>query len=378
MINVQRETLENLAEGVAVFRTDGRLRLYNPAFAKIWQLDPAFLKNNPHIDEVIYACRRLLDDASWGDVHSAVTGIKERRDVIGAELTRPDGRVIQYTAAPLPDGATLLTYKDVTAHRRMERVLMERNEALVAADKLKNTFISHVSYELRSPLTNIIGFSELLGNDAIGELNEKQGEYLSDIRASSDNLLAIVDDILDLASIDAGGLDLNLEKIDIKDVIDIASEKLKNRFGAEDIDLQVKIGRKVAPFEGDARRIGQVLYNLLSNAVGFSDEGAKVSIFAKQEGEFIAISVIDNGCGIPETEQRSVFERFESKARGSNHRGAGLGLSIVKSLVELHNGVVHLSSHEGLGTTVTVRLPLKQPAKPQKDDKLDEKTSNVA
>lgn len=378
LINVQRETLENLAEGVAVFKPDGRLRLFNPAFAEIWQLDHGFLKNTPHIDEVIYACRALLDDASWDDVHSAVTGIKERRDPIGAELTRPDGHVIQYTASPLPDGATLLTYKEVTAHRRMERVLMERNEALVAADKLKNTFISHVSYELRSPLTNIIGFSELLGNEAIGELNDKQSEYLTDIRVSSDNLLAIVDDILDLASIDAGGLDLNLEMINIKEVIDLAAIKLRSRIETEDVDLHVKIARKIEPFEGDAKRIGQVIFNLLSNAVGFSDEGAKVNIFAKMEEGYIAISVVDNGCGIPETEQMSVFERFESKSRGSTHRGAGLGLSIVKSLVELHHGAVHLHSHEGLGTTVTVRLPLKQPVNKDKQSELDENASNVA
>ncbi len=378
LINVQRETLENLAEGVAVFKPDGRLRLFNPAFAEIWQLEKSFLKTMPHIDEVIYRCRALFDDASWGDVHTAVTSINERRDPITAELTRPDGRVINYAAVPLPDGATLLTYKDVTAHRRMERVLMERNEALVAADRLKNTFISHVSYELRSPLTNIIGFSELLGNEAIGELNEKQSEYLGDIRASSDNLLAIVDDILDLATIDAGGLDLNLEMINVKDVIDIAAEKLRTRFDGEDVTLDIKIAKRIAPFEADAKRIGQVLYNLLCNAVGFSDDGARVNIFAKKEDEYIAISVVDNGSGIPEAEQQSVFQRFESKPRGSNHRGAGLGLSIVKSLVELHHGVVRLHSHEGLGTTVTVRLPITQPDAKGSETKLDDSESHAA
>lgn len=378
LIGVQRETLDNLAEGVAVFSTDGRLRLHNPAFAEIWQLEKDFLMNVPHVDEVIYKCRTLLDDASWDGVHSAVTSISDRRDTQSAELTRPDGKIIQYTVSPLPDGATLLTYIDVTVHRRMERVLRERNEALVAADLLKNTFISHVSYELRSPLTNIIGFSELMGTDAIGELNEKQSEYLGDIRNSSDSLLAIVDDILDLATIDAGGLDLNLETIKVRDVVDIAAVKLQKQYENDEIDLKIDIAKNIGEFQVDSKRIGQVIFNLLSNAVGFSDQGATVNIAAKKRKGNIEISVIDSGCGIPEAEQSSVFDRFESKSRGLKHRGAGLGLSIVKSLVEAHNGSVLLDSHEGLGTTITVHIPVKQPGTESDPSTLDENKTNAA
>lgn len=366
LIGVQRETLDNLEEGVAVFSTDGRLRLYNPAFSAIWQLDNNFLRGTPHIDEVIYQCRTIFNDASWDDVHSAVTSISDRRNTISAELTRPDGMIIQYSASPLPDGATLLTYKDVTAHRRMERVLLERNEALVAADKLKNTFISHVSYELRSPLTNIIGFSELLADDAIGDLNGKQKEYLGDIRTSSDSLLNIVDDILDLASIDAGGLDLNIESIKIEDAITLAANRLERAHESDLIDLDINLDKNLPAVEADKKRIAQVLYNLLTNAIGFSDEGARVTLFAKKSKKQITIAVKDHGCGIPETEQQTVFERFESKSRGSSHRGAGLGLSIVKSLVDLHSGSVELTSREGEGTIVTVTLPIKQPQKPEK------------
>ena len=279
---------------------------------------------------------------------------------------------------PLPDGATLLTYSDVTVHRRMERVLRERNEALVAADNLKNTFISHVSYELRSPLTNIIGFSELMSAKTSGDLNEKQSEYLTDIRNSSDNLLAIVDDILDLATIDAGGLDLNIETVAVKDVVDSAAERLQKQYDKEEVDLQIDLAKNVGNFDVDSKRISQVLYNLLSNAVGFSDEGAKVSVSAKKGKDQIEISVIDSGCGIPEAEQNSVFDRFESKSRGSNHRGAGLGLSIVKSLVEAHDGTVHLSSHEGMGTTITVSLPIKHTGTESDNRALDEKKSNAA
>ena len=378
LIGVQRETLDNLTEGVVVFSTDGRLRLHNPAFADIWKLDEAFLRSVPHIDEVIYRCRAIFDDASWDDVHSAVTAISERRDPVSAELTRPDGKVLHYTASPLPDGATLLTYIDVTAHRDMERVLRERNEALVAADKLKNTFISHVSYELRSPLTNIIGFSELMGTDSIGELNNKQSEYLDDIKSSSDSLLAIVDDILDLATIDAGGLDLNIEEVKVSDVIEIAKEKLGSRYGRDILQLEINMPKNIGSFEVDSKRISQVVFNLLTNAVGFSDQGVKVELTARKTAGQIAISVIDNGCGIPEAEQNTVFDRFESQSRGSNHRGAGLGLSIVKSIVELHHGNLDLKSKEGKGTTVTVFLPLKQPLAQENDQPREENNINAA
>ena len=164
----------------------------------------------------------------------------------------------------------------------MERVLRERNEALVAADNLKNTFISHVSYELRSPLTNIIGFSELMSAKTSGDLNEKQSEYLNDIRNSSDSLLAIVDDILDLATIDAGGLDLNIETVKVKDVIESATERLQKQYDKEEVDLQIDLPKNIGDFDVDSKRISQVLFNLLSNAVGFSDEGAKVSVSAKK------------------------------------------------------------------------------------------------
>jgi len=115
-------------------------------------------------------------------------------------MVRPDGSVIDFTAVPLPDGATLVNFADVTASKRIERALAERNEALVEADRLKNQFISHVSYELRTPLTNIIGFSELLSSPRAGELNQKQREYVSDISSSSKTLLSIIDDILDFAT----------------------------------------------------------------------------------------------------------------------------------------------------------------------------------
>lgn len=359
LINVQKETLDHLREGVAVFASDGRLKLFNPAFADIWQLDSQVLSQEPHVDVVIAACRALLDDdAAWSEVKSAVTSIDDQRKPIEGQLARPDGSALYYAGLPLPDGATLLTYADITDTKRVEHALIERTEALEAADGLKNAFISHVSYELRAPLTNIIGFGELLANPAMGALNEKQQDYLSDIRSSGDALLAIVNDILDLATIDAGALELRLSSVKVADVVDAAVLGVRDRLQRAGLDLDIQIDEDVSVFEADEKRVTQVLYNLLSNAIGFSSEGGTIRLASSRDGEMIAISVEDQGRGIAMEDQPAVFDRFESRRQGSNHRGAGLGLSIVKSLVELHGGDVSLVSEPDKGTAVTVRFPV--------------------
>jgi signal transduction histidine kinase len=265
--------------------------------------------------------------------------------------------VVNYAVTPLPDGATLLAFADVTDTQRYERALLERNEALVASDRLKNQFISHVSYELRTPLQTIIGFSDLLANPRFGALNAKQREYLSDIVASSKTLLAIIDDILDLATIDAGALELKLAPVSLGVVIDAAVLGVRERAARARLTLDIAVAPDAESFVGDESRVRQVLYNLLSNAVGFSKTGDTVKLACWRESGMIVFSVEDQGVGIPKEQQARVFERFESRSHGSGHRGAGLGLSIVRSLVEAHGGEMALQSEPGRGTRVTVRFP---------------------
>jgi signal transduction histidine kinase len=360
LIHVQKETLDHLAEGVAVFGTDGRLKLFNPSFATIWKLNVEALGDEPHIDEVIGWCRVLLDDdAAWNEVKNAITSIDDERSTLEGHLSRPDGSMLAYAGLPLPDGATLLTYVDITDSKRVENALIERNEALEAGDRLKSDFISHVSYELRTPLTNIIGFSDLLTSPATGPLNERQADYLGDIQTSSDALLTIINDILDLATIDAGALDLSIAPVKAQDVIEAAVVGVRERIKLGGLGLKVNIAGDARDFVADGKRLTQVLFNLLSNAIGFSEEGGKITIDCRRHEEMIAISVEDEGRGIPDDYQESAFDRFETQANGSLHRGAGLGLTIVKNLVELHGGTVTLDSAPGAGTTVTVNLPVK-------------------
>jgi signal transduction histidine kinase len=360
LIEVQRETLDTLREGVAVFAPSGRLRLYNRAFATIWRLNPRQLDGEPHIDEIITCCRVLYDaPEEWERIKEAVTAIMAERHANERQFDRADGSVVSSAVLPLPDGGTLLTYVDVSDSKKAERALIERAEALEAADRLKTAFISHVSYELRTPLTNIIGFSELLASPVPGPLTDRQRDYLNDIRLSGRTLLAIIDDILDLATIDAGTLELKLSTVKVQDVIEQAVQGVAERLKQNDVELEIKVEPGIDEFTADGRRVTQMLYNLLSNAIGFSEDGGKIALSCGRRNSMIAFAVEDQGVGIPEDYQQTVFDRFESRSHGSRHRGAGLGLSIVKSLAELHGGAVTLDSAPGRGTRVTVLLPLK-------------------
>lgn len=365
LIEVQTETLDTLREGVAVFAPSGRLRLYNRAFAAIWRLNPRQLDCEPHIEDIISWCSVLYDaPEEWERVKAAVTAIVAERVAYEKEFDRLDGSVLAGAVLPLPDGGTLLTYVDVSDARHAERALIERAEALEAADRLKTAFISHVSYELRTPLTNIIGFSELLASPMAGPLTGKQRDYLNDIRLSGRTLLAIIDDILDLATIDAGTLELKLSPVKVRDVIEQAVQGVEERLKQNIVRLDIDVQPGLEEFVADGRRVTQMLYNLLSNAIGFSDTGGKIALACGRENTMIAFTIEDQGVGIPADYQQAVFDRFESRPHGSGHRGLGLGLSIVKSLAELHGGTVTLDSAPGRGTRVKLRLPLKpEPAK---------------
>ena len=357
-INAQSETLDSLKEGVAVFGTDGRLKFNNAAFAAIWQLDALVTEAKPHIGSVIASVARLYDDpATWRMISHAVTAFSDQREPIEGTMMRADQTLIAYAAMPLPDGATLLTFADITDAKCYERALEERNEALITADRLKSQFIGHVSYELRTPLTNIIGFNELLSSPLIGPLNIKQREYLSDINSSSKTLLAIIDDILDLATIDAGALELKLAPVCVAGVIDAAIEGVRDRAIQSKLTLDIGLADDAEAFVADEARVRQVLYNLVSNAAGFSKVGDTVHITAWRENGMMMFSVEDQGLGVPKDQQAKVFDRFESRSHGSKHRGAGLGLSIVKSLVDLHGGSVSFNSEPGRGTRVTAAFP---------------------
>jgi signal transduction histidine kinase len=214
-----------------------------------------------------------------------------------------------------------------------------------------------VSYELRSPLTTVIGFTQLLGDETVGSLNPRQREYAGHIMRSSGALLAIINDILDLASIDTGSMELAEEPIDIRETIEAAARGIEDRLAESSIKLEIDAPGDIGSFTADGKRVRQILFNLLSNAIGFSSAGQTVKVTARKLDGEVTLSVHDDGRGIPDEVRARVFERFESNTLGTRHRGVGLGLSIVRSFVELHGGRVELVSAPGAGTTVTCVFP---------------------
>ena len=358
LTRVQSETLDTLKEGVAVFGSDGRLKLHNRAFADMWNLPSDVPGEHPHIDAIIKACRVLApQEEPWIDIRGAVAGLADMRMGLSCRIERRDGSSLDCTAQPLPDGATLLSFTDVTASVNVERALTERNDALERASRLRDEFVHHVSYELRSPLTNIIGFTQLLGDETVGALNPRQRDYADHIMRSSAALLAILNDILDLASIDTGSLELTPEIVDIRSTIEAAMRGLEDRLAESSLTVVIDAPEDIGTFVADGKRVRQILFNLLSNAVGFSSPGQTIRVSARKRGAEVIFDVKDQGRGIPPEVRARIFERFESHTLGTRHRGVGLGLSIVRSFVELHGGRIELSSAPGAGTTVTCIFP---------------------
>lgn len=362
LIRVQQATLDNLHEAVAVFGPDGRLQLANKRFGELWTVDPATLASKPHIDELLSATDHMVvDPARSAQVRDIIriTTASDRREPRSGRLDLRDGRVLEFAAVPLPDGNALFIYLDVTDSQRIETALRDRNEALEAADRLKSAFVANISYELRTPLTAISGFGEMLAAGYAGELNERQAEYVGSIVTSSDRLQLLIDDILDLAITEAGQLALEMGAVEVdalaRSVAAMAADAVQTR----GLTLEVNIEDSAGAVEGDERRLKQAIYNLMANAIRFTPSGGRVELSASGNARSVLIRVSDTGVGIPEAEQEIVFDRFR-KGSNAGPQGVGLGLALVRQFVDLHGGVVDLTSRVGGGTSVTVRLPRKQ------------------
>lgn len=355
LTKVQSATLNSLREGVAVFGPDGRLKLHNAAFMDIWGLVEADLTGEPHIRAIADVCAtKFAAETLWEQLVQAVVSDEGGANDFG-EVERSDRSILALGLAALPDGATLVTFSDVTARFRIEGILRERAEALEAADRLKSDFIKHVSYELRTPLNTIMGFAEHLASEVPGALNDRQREYMQAIVSSSNTLKDLVNDILDLALVESGALRLELTRIELgKLLADIAAHA---REWAAKAGLSLDLAGPDMPCEffADERRVSQIVYNLLSNAIKYTPKGGHIVLGGKIEGEDVQLFVKDDGPGIDPELRANVFERFASKGTREERGGAGLGLALVNRFVELHNGWVEIE--ENGGTLVRCHLP---------------------
>lgn len=357
---VRRETLDNLHEGIAVFGGDGRLRLSNPAFRRIWKLGVEDLPPGSHVSEFVERTRPLVPvSGPWEDHRARVVARIASREVDRGRLVRSDQSILDFANVPLPDGAVLLSYLDVTDSAQVEMALRERALALDEAGRLKSAFIASVSHEIRTPMTTIIGFAETLTQEYFGKLNRRQLEYSQGILDASQGLMRVVNDILDLASIEAGMLRLELDTVDLHALLVSVLGLVKDRARRQELKLEFDCPTDIGWIVADERRLKQVLFSLLSNSLRFTPARGTVLLAARRGDTEVAILVADTGTGIPQADLDRVFGSFEKGAAsaGGEPAGAGLGLAIVKQFVELHGGRVEIRSTPGKGTTVTCNLP---------------------
>ncbi|MBI1275585.1 PAS domain-containing protein [bacterium] len=366
LIAVQRATLDQLHEGIAVFAENGRLKLYNPEYANLWGLDAAFLDSEPHIADVVESCRSLLsrNQSNWEGLKENLITQSISRQKHEGRLTLTDGKALEWRNVPLPDGATLLAFYDVTAGMLVEESLRDKNKALEEADRVKTEFLANMSYELRSPLTSIMGFSEALAKHYFGELNPKQEEYVGAIHSSSRQLMGLINNILDLAGMEAGYVKLAPTRIPVSALLKEVQAMHQQRLSERGILFAIQCEGALPPMFGDETRIKQIMYNLLSNAIKFSDENKSITLGAervhhKECGDSICLYVEDKGEGIPDEDLPHVFTRFwRGVSPRARQAGAGLGLAMVKRFTELHGGAVSIRSQLGKGTVVRCYFPL--------------------
>ena len=364
LVAVQKETLDNLDEGVAVFGGDGRMKLWNPSFGRLWGINPEGLEGEPHISRIVERMKVFFAESLWAAKRELLIGMCLERATSEGRLEREDKTLIEYATVPLPDGGVLVTFADITASVRVENALREKNAALEAAEQLKLDFLANVSYQLRTPLNAIMGFNEMLDQQYFGALNDKQREYTRDINEASTRLLSLINDILDLSTIEAGYMNLDIAETPIRETLQNVVNLVTDWARKGGVEVVLACPANIGKAEVDATRLKQVMVNLLRNAISHTPKAGRIDVTARKKKDHIEISVTDTGAGIPLEDQTRILQPFERvESQQSSERGAGLGLTLVQNIVGLHGGAFALDSAPGKGTTVTITIPIKQSKK---------------
>ena len=368
----------------AITRTarDGTVVTWNPSAERLFGYKADEILGEPlsllvpsdRLDELSSVARRINSGA--GAENHETRGLRRDGTEVGVSLTVSPIRDAEGSVT----GAAVIA-RDITELKRQqaqleallakERVartdaedaqqaLAEQNERLRELDRLKDDFISLVSHELRTPLTSIQGYLELLLDGGAGELGAEQARFLTVVDRNSRRLMQLVGDLLFMAQVEAGKLALELDEVDLSEVIGECLEAAQPIADERQLELIAEV-QEIPTMLGDRSRLGQVLDNLVSNALKFTPHSGRVSVRVSAEGDDALVEIVDTGVGIPVDEQDRLFERFfrSSNATEQAIPGTGLGLTIAKTIVERHEGSITIESVEGAGTTVRVRLPVR-------------------
>ena len=358
LLRVRTATFDNLFESIGVFSADGRLQMWNSRFRAVWGASEELLASHPRIDDLMRAVQaQLAKPAQSNLVRELVRAATVERKQRAGRVGFADGRIFEFAAMPLPDGNALFTMLDITDSRRVEQMLRDRNEALEQADKVKTAFVTNMSYELRTPLTTIAGFAEMMSAGYAGDLSEAAKGYVDGILQSSARLSMLIDNVLDLTQGEVGNLPIERAAVDLGLVTQGSVARHREQAAAKGIDLAVAVQDSLGTIQGDARRIGQAIDHLLENAIRYCARGARILIHGDGTAENARIVVSDSGPGIPPAQQKAVFDPAARAGQARNGGRAGIGLPLARQLAEAHGGRLDLLSQPGQGTMVTIELP---------------------
>jgi signal transduction histidine kinase len=360
---LQTVTLQAVGEGISAF--DGELRLiaWNPTYVQMCRLPGEWLRVGLPLSEILrfQAARGDFvpqpDDAAV----AALLDAARRGDTDPVEVTLPGGQIAELRRSPLPGGGFVASLRDITLRKQAEQALVAARDQADLANRAKSEFLANISHELRTPLNAVLGFSEVICHEMFGPVGvTRYKEFAQDIHDSGMHLLSIINDILDLAKIEAGRLELHDELISVEALFDAVQRIVRERVRNAGLRIAAEIAPDLPPIRADQRALKQILLNLLSNAVKFTPAGGQITLQATVEPDGgVAFRVRDTGIGIAAGDLSKALEPFgqvdSSLAR--KYEGAGLGLPISRALVELHRGRFALASEPGVGTTVTFSLP---------------------
>ena len=360
LLRVRAAIFDNLHESLSVFASDGRLYLWNRQFREDWELDDDWLTTHPRVDELVPAmARKLVNPTAAAQIREMVRQTTNDRKSADGRISMTDGRHFQFATVPLPDGNALFTMVDVTDSTRIEAALRERAKALEEADRVKTDFVANMSYELRTPLTSIGGFSEMLAAGYAGKLTAKANDYIAAILEAVGRLSKLVDDVLDLTTGDTRLVALEVERVDLAGLCKAAVETAKVRAAEKTQKLEAEIDPSAGFVFGDARRLRESVEHVLQNALAYTDRKGRITLKAGGDDEKAVLRISDNGSGIAKEDLPHVFDRFarveEAGVRGE--AALGLGLPLTRQFIEAHGGTVELESRKGKGTTVTLTIP---------------------
>ncbi|WOF44083.1 PAS-domain containing protein [Sphingopyxis indica] len=356
LLRVRTATFDNLFEAVAVFAPDGRLHLWNQRFRRLWVVDEGALAAHPRVDALMAGLAdRLAKPNQASLMQEVIRAATLERTQRGGQIRFADGRHFDFAAIPLPDGNALLIMLDITDSRKIEVALRERNEALEAADKVKTAFLSRMSYELRTPLTSIGGFGEMLRAGYAGKLSEPQSQYVEAIMDSVGVLSRQIDNVLDLAQGEAGTLAIERVAVDVRTLLAEALDDARSFAEAEGIELVGDLAETIGTIGGDASRLARLVAGLVDNAIRYTAparrHGGRVLLHAWGDAKGVEIIVSDNGPGMPD----AVAAVTEGQQTATT--SGGIGLALARQLVAAHGGSMEVVSERGQGTMVRILLP---------------------